>query len=48
MFTGAMTMLGALRGEAQINTTLTEQDRAEIQALSVTYRRALFGCEADV
>ena len=48
MFTGGITMAGALRGGAQINTTLTEQDRAEIQALSVTYRRALFGCEADV
>ena len=48
MFTGGITMAGALRGGAQINKTLTEQDRAEIQALSVTYRRALFGCEADV
>src|SRR5215471_4490477 len=48
LFIGAMTLLGALRSEAQVNATLTEQDRAEIQALSVTYRRALFGCEADV
>ena len=43
-----MVTLGAARSEAQVNATLTDQDRAEIQALSVTYRRALFNCEADV
>jgi hypothetical protein len=45
--TVTMTVLGATRSSAQINTTLTEQDRAEIQALSTTYRRALFGCKAE-
>jgi SnoaL-like protein len=42
-----MTVLSVMRSEAQVNTTLTEQDRAEIQALSTTYRRALFGCKAE-
>jgi hypothetical protein len=32
---------------AQITTTLTETDLAEIKALSVTYRRALFECKAE-
>ena len=32
---------------AQINTTLTDKDRTEIQALSATYRRALFECKAE-
>jgi hypothetical protein len=31
---------------AQVNT-LTDKDRAEIKALSTTYRRALFGCRAE-
>jgi hypothetical protein len=46
MLTGTIG-LSVMRVEAQVNTRLTEQDRAEIQALSVTYRRALFGCEAE-
>jgi hypothetical protein len=37
----------ATTARAQINTTLTDKDRAEIQALSVTYRRALFECRAE-
>lgn len=39
--------MGATRSEAQINTSLTDHDRAEIQALSVTYLRALLGCAAE-
>ena len=48
MLTGAFLAVGASRGRAQVSTTLTEPDKAEINALSVTYRRALFNCEADV
>src|SRR5712691_5559572 len=47
MLVGAIAMLAPRPSEAQVTATLTDQDRAEIQALSVTYRRALFGCEAD-
>jgi actinorhodin biosynthesis protein ActVIA len=42
-----MIVLSLMRGEAQVNASLTDQDRAEIQALSTTYRRALFGCKAE-
>jgi SnoaL-like domain len=41
-----MMMLGPRSGEAQIKP-LTDQDRAEIHALSTTYRRALLGCSAE-
>jgi len=48
LLTGTFLMLGVARSPAQVNATLTEDDRSEIQALSATYRRALFNCEADV
>jgi hypothetical protein len=41
-----MIVLSRTGGEAQIQP-LTDQDRAEIQALSVTYRRALLSCKAE-
>jgi hypothetical protein len=47
MFSSAIAVLSVMRGQAQVNATLTDRDRAEIQALSVTYRRALFGCKAE-
>ena len=40
------TMMSLRGGEAQIKP-LTDQDRAEIRALSTTYRRALLGCSAE-
>jgi hypothetical protein len=39
--------LSLMRGDAQVNTSLTDKDRTEIQALSTTYRRALLGCAAE-
>ena len=39
----AATLLVAAHGEAQVSTTLTEQDRAEILALSAKYGPALLG-----
>src|SRR5688500_7177247 len=39
-----MAALASTSGQAQINTSLTDKDRAEIQALSVTYREALLTC----
>ncbi len=48
LLTGAFLIIGTARNRAQADTTLTEEDKAEIKALSVTYRRALFNCEADV
>jgi hypothetical protein len=47
MLTGTLAVLSALGGESQVNATLSDRDRAEIQALSVTYRRVLLNCEAD-
>jgi hypothetical protein len=47
MLTGTLGWLSGMRGEAQGHATLTDQDRAEIQAMSVTYRRALFGCSPE-
>ena len=41
------TMMSLRGGEAQIKP-LTDQDRAEIRALSTTYRRALLGCHASI
>jgi hypothetical protein len=41
-----MVALSLLRSEAQIKP-LTDQDRADIRALSTTYRRALLGCKAE-
>ena len=43
----AMTALSPMLVEAQVNTSLTDKDRAEITAMSVTYRRALIGCKAE-
>src|SRR6266478_3286586 len=42
----SLSLASAETGRAQINSTLSDQDRAEIRALSVIYRRALFGCKA--
>src|SRR5690348_12901768 len=42
-----MAALSSTSGLAQINTSLTDKDRAEIQALSVTYREALLTCKAE-
>ena len=46
MLCGAI-VLGGVSGRAQMKPTLTDQDRAEIQALSTTYGRALFGCNGE-
>jgi hypothetical protein len=35
MLTGTLAVLSALGGESQVNATLSDRDRAEIQALSV-------------
>lgn len=43
----AVTMLSTGQSEGQVRTTLTDQDRAEILALSTAYRPALFGCKAN-
>ena len=42
----AMMALALTVVDAQVNASLTDKDRAEIEQLSVTYRRALFGCKA--
>jgi hypothetical protein len=47
VLTGTLALLSSTPGTAQVHTTLTDQDRAEIQALSVTYRRALLGCSPE-
>ena len=47
VLTLAMIALSLMVVGAQVNASLTEKDRAEIQAMSVTYRRALFGCKAE-
>src|SRR5262245_34491751 len=47
MLTGSLAVQSDTRVDAQAPGTLTDQDRAEIQALSVTYRRALFGCSPE-
>src|SRR5262245_40324443 len=39
-------MLSIKGGDAQVKP-LTDQDRADIAALSVTYRRALLGCKTE-
>jgi hypothetical protein len=43
----AVTMLSLTSLAAQVSTTLTDRDRAEIQALSAAYGPALFGCKAE-
>jgi hypothetical protein len=48
MLAGSFLMLVPARSHAQAGSTLTEDDKVEIKTLSVTYRRALFNCEADV
>jgi hypothetical protein len=40
-------MLSLTSLAAQVNTTLTDQDRAEIRALSAAYGPALFGCKGE-
>lgn len=40
-------MVASARGQGHVHDTLTDQDRDEIQALSVSYQRALLGCRAD-
>ena len=47
MLMGTLALQSDTRVHAQSPGTLTDQDRAEIQALSVTYRRALFGCSPE-
>ena len=47
MLTLAVAMLSTAQSEAQVRTALTDQDRAEIRALSTAYGPALFGCKAD-
>ena len=42
-----MAALSSTSGKSQINTSLTDKDRAEIQALSTTYREALLTCKAE-
>lgn len=41
------TMLSLTSLAAQVSKTLTDQDRAEIQALSTAYGPALFGCNGE-
>lgn len=43
----AFAVVGLAPVRAQINTTLTAQDRAEIQKMWATYRSALFGCRGE-
>jgi hypothetical protein len=45
--TVGVAVLSLVRGEAQVNATLTDQDRAEIQALVAHYTRALNSCAAE-
>jgi len=45
--TVTLTVLTSTSGQAQINTTLTDKDRAEIQAIAVTYREALLTCKGE-
>ena len=40
-------LLGVASAAAQVGTTLSDQDRAEIQALSTAYRPALLGCQPE-
>jgi hypothetical protein len=42
-----VTMLGTARSDAQVATTLTDQDRADIRALTTAYAPALLACKAD-
>jgi hypothetical protein len=46
MLTGTLAWL-SISPAAQVHGTLTDADRAEIRALSVTYRRALLGCSPE-
>ena len=41
------TLLVAAPGHAQVSTSLTDQDCAEIKALTTAYGPALLGCKAD-
>ena len=40
-------VLGGVTARAQMNPTLTDKDRAEILAMSVTYGRALLSCKGE-
>lgn len=42
-----LTMVSLTSLAAQVSTTLTDQDRAEIRALSTAYGPALFGCKGE-
>ncbi len=42
-----LAVLASTSGEAQINTSLSDKDRAEIQALSVAYRQVLLTCKGE-
>jgi len=43
----ALTMLSTAQSDAQVATALSDQDQAEIRALSAKYTPALFGCKGD-
>jgi hypothetical protein len=43
----AVILVGLAPVRAQINSTFTDQDRAEIQKMWTTYRSALFGCRGE-
>ena len=43
----AAMLLAAASAAAQVSTTLSDQDRAEIQALSTAYGPALLGCQPE-
>jgi hypothetical protein len=45
--TVAVTILSTTPSEAQVNAALTNQDRADIQALSTAYGPALFACKGE-
>lgn len=47
MLTATIVVMSGVRGTADVHATLTDQDRAEIGALSVEYRRALLGCSPE-
>jgi hypothetical protein len=47
MLTVAIGIPSLARGQSHVNSTLTNQDRAEIQKLWSTYRSALFGCRGE-
>jgi len=47
VLTGTLAWLSGALIVGQVHATLSDRDRAEIQALSLTYRRALLGCSPE-